>query len=116
MEIAEEAKRLAQAELGKHPGDRPRTGKMALSYRVMVIPGTNQFRVDNRQEYAAAIELGAQPHEIRARRVEYLQFRGRDGRMRRVKMVHHPGNKENLLMSRAADTAVQRRIGTVRHG
>ena len=116
LDIAEEAKVLAVKELGKHPGDRPRTGKYAQSFRVTVVPGTNVFRVDNRQVYSAPIELGAQPHEIHARRVEYLQFRGRDGRSRRVKMVHHPGNKEHLLISRAADTAIKRRIGAVRHG
>jgi hypothetical protein len=116
LEIAEEAKQLAKNELGKNPKDRPRTGRLSLSYRVTVIPGTNIFRVNNSRDYATAIELGAKPHEIRARRVEYLQFRGRDGRLRRVKMVFHPGNKSYLLMDRAADTATARRFGTVRKG
>lgn len=114
LDIAAESKRLAEIELGKNPGDRPRTGKLARGYRVTVVPGTNTFRVNNSRFYNDAIELGAKPHEIRARKVEYLQFRGRDGRWRKVKMVKHPGNRAHGIMLRAADNAVKRRLGTFR--
>lgn len=114
LDIAAESKRIAEAELGRHPGDQPRTGKLAKSYRVTVLPGTNTFRVNNSQYYSAAIELGAAAHKIKARRVEYLRFTDRQGRARRVKLVFHLGNPAFRLMSRAADNIVARRFGTTR--
>lgn len=112
LEIAAEAKRQAIATFGRHPGDRPRTGLLADSYQVKVIPGTNQFIVRNPRKYAAAMELGARPHEIRARRALVLQFRGRDGRWRRVKMVRHPGSVGRHTLLTSARLAVRRRYGT----
>lgn len=109
LEIAEESKRNAVARLGQHAGDRIRTGKLANSYTVKVVPSTNTFRVGNSVKYAAAIELGARAHTIRARRTTYLQFTDRQGRHRRVKMVNHPGNAAFKMMTDAVDTVMQRR-------
>ncbi len=111
LDIAQEARRNVVNRLGKHPGDAPRTGDLAKSFRVEVIPGTNSFMVRNPRKYAAAIEFGAQKHDIRPRRVQYLRFRGRDGRWRKVKLVKHPGNAPYRYLSDARRTVMRRRYG-----
>lgn len=115
LEIAAEAKRLAETKLGKKAFDKPRSGRLARGYKVTVIPNTNSFRVSNPTPYYDAIELGVlEAHEIRARRVEYLEFVDRQGRRRKVKMVIHPGNPAFNLMRDAADNVMKRRFGTFR--
>lgn len=111
LDIAEEAKRGALATFGKHPGDKPRTGDLARSYRVRVIPGTNKFTVTNVKKYAAAMEKGAAAHDIKARRTTYLQFRGRDGRWRKIKMVRHPGSVGRRTLLTAMRIVMRRRYG-----
>lgn len=111
LDIAEEAKRNVIARLGKHPGDQPRTGKLAKSFRVEVVPGSNSFIVRNPQPYAAAIEAGARRHDIKPRRVTHLRFRGRDGRWRKVKLVRHPGNAPYRYLSDARRVVMRRRYG-----
>lgn len=110
LDIAYEAKRQAIATYGKHPGDQPRTGDMANAYRVEVIPGTNHFVVINPKKYAAAMELGARPHVIKARK-KTLQFRGRDGRWRRVTYVNHPGSVARGTLQASARIVMRRRYG-----
>lgn len=115
LDIAAESKRLASAELGINPLDKPRTKKLENSFQVKVIPGTNIFVVSNRMKYFKHIEFGVpDPHEIRARRVQYLQFRGRDGKWRKVRVVTHPGNRAYRIMKRAGDNAMKRALGNVR--
>ncbi len=109
--IADEASRQADATFGKHPGDQPRTGRLAKSYRVTVIPGTNTFQVTNPRKYAAAMEKGARPHDIRARRVTNLKFKGRDGRWRSVKLVRHPGSIGRNTLLTATRLVMRRRYG-----
>lgn len=111
LEIAEQAHRDAVKVYGRHPGDRPRTGRLARSYRVLVVPGTNTFMVDNRTPYAAAMELGARPHKIHARRGGTLTFRGRDGRWRKVKFVSHPGSAPRNTLRNAGRVVMRRRYG-----
>lgn len=111
LAIAEEAKRNAIVTFGRHPGDKPRTGRLANAYQVKVIPGTNQFIVRNPMKYAAAMEFGAKPHQIRARRVQYLSFTGRDGRHRKVKMVRHPGSIGRETLTTAMRVVMRRRYG-----
>lgn len=111
LDIAEEAKRSAIATFGRHPGDKSRTGNLAKAYQVKVIPGTNKFTVTNPKKYAAAMEKGALPHIIKARRVSYLQFRGRDGRWRQLKMVRHPGSVGRHTLVTAMRVVMRRRYG-----
>ena len=111
MDIAAEAKRGAIATFGHHPGDKPRTGNLSKAYRVEVIPGTNTFTVTNPKKYAAAMEKGAREHTIKARRTTYLQFRGRDGRARQLKMVHHPGSVGRRTLVTAMRIVMRRRYG-----
>lgn len=111
LAIAEEAKRNAIVTYGRHPGDAPRTGRLANAYQVKVIPGTNQFIVRNPLKYAAAMEFGAKPHTIYARRTTYLSFTGRDGRHRHVKMVRHPGSVGHYTLTNAMQLVMRRRYG-----
>jgi hypothetical protein len=112
LEIAEESRRSAVLTYGRHPMDQPRTGEMAKAYRVEVVPGTNHFLVRNPKKYAAAMELGAKPHIIRARRRQTLQFRDRQGRWRRVQFVNHPGSVARNTMWTATRVVMVRRFGT----
>jgi hypothetical protein len=114
METAVEASRIATLQYGRHPGDRPRTGKLARSYQVKVVPGTNQFVVSNRMKYSAAMELGARPHP--RKRTSVLQFRGRDGRFHRVKIVHHPGSAGRHTLLVAGSIVLTRRLGSYKAG
>ncbi len=109
--IAEEARRQAEATFGRHPGDKVRTGLLAKSYQVKVVPGTNRFIVINPKKYAAAMEKGAKPHNIQARRVSHLKFQGRDGRWRNVKLVRHPGSIGRRTLETAMRLVVRRRYG-----
>lgn len=109
--IAAEARLTAERQYGKHPGDKPRTGALSQAYRVEVVPGTNQFRVRNPKKYAAAMELGAKPHIIAARKVDYLQFQDRSGRSRRVKLVRHPGSVARNTLLISARVVMRRHYG-----
>lgn len=114
MEIAAEAKRQAIATFGKHPFDQARTGKLANAYQVRVVPGTNHFQVVNPKKYAAAMEKGARPHRIRARRKTTLQFRDRTGRWRYTTFVRHPGSVGRHTLKTAMRVTMVRRYGAVR--
>ena len=109
MDTAAEARRIAIAELGNNPGDRPRTGQYADGFKVTVSRKRNTFAfiVSNKKNYAAHLEYGTRPHIIRARRVQNLQFRARDGRWVKVKVVSHPGTKAYRILQRAASTAMK---------
>lgn len=111
LDIAEEAKRQAIVTFGRHPGDAPRTGRLANAYQVKVIPGTNSFTVTNPKKYAAAMEKGARPHTISAKRTRYLHFTDRLGRSRRVKMVRHPGSVGRQTLAASMRIVMRRRYG-----
>lgn len=111
LEIAAEAKRSARVTYGRHPGDRPRTGILANSYQVKVLPGTNKFEVINPKKYAAAMEKGARPHQIKARRKTHLQFRDRNGVWRKVTAVSHPGSLPRNTLRNAMRVVMRRRYG-----
>lgn len=109
LEIAETAKDIAQRQYGRHPGDKPRTGILAKSYQVKVVPGTNQFYIRNPKKYAAAMEFGARPHAIKARRSSTLRFRDRRGVWRNVKIVQHPGSQARKTLETAMRIVMRRR-------
>lgn len=109
LDIAAEAKRQALQTFGRHPMDAPRTLKLANSYQVKVIPGSNSFIVINPLKYAAAMEFGAKPHRIVARRTHTLRFRGRDGYWRRIKYVNHPGSVGRQTLMTATRIVMRRR-------
>lgn len=113
LEAARIGEILAVQKLGKHPGDKPRTGKYARSFWVKVAGRSTTFELSNKAPYAAPLEEGGRPHAIRARRVKYLQFRGRDGQWRRVKMVRHPGNPAYQILQTSITLAMRRRYDSV---
>jgi hypothetical protein len=114
LRTARNAEILARQKLGKHPGDRQRTGRYQRSFQVKVLGRSTEFQVLNTAPYAAALEQGGRPHAIRAKKTSYLKFRGRDGRWRTVKMVRHPGNPAYRILETAAILAVRQEYGSVR--
>lgn len=68
--LAEETRKnaitLAQQDLGKIPGDAPRTGILKRSFRTQKNGGPSYWKVQNTASYFGPIELGARPHVIRA--------------------------------------------------
>lgn len=65
-DVSRTAQILATRDLGKIPGDAPRTGTLARSFRVSRQPRPSTWKVRNISPYFAPIELGARPHAIRA--------------------------------------------------
>lgn len=110
LDIAKEAKHQAELTFGHHPMDKPRTGRLAKSYRVEVLPMSNTFIVRNDRKYAAAMEKGAKPHRIAARRTT-LQFYDRQGRFRSVTFVRHPGSVGRRTLLTATQIVMKRRFG-----
>lgn len=112
LDIAREAHESAVKTYGRHPGDRPRTGRLAKGYRVEVIPGTNTFLVNNKTKYAAVMEKGGRPHDITPRNnAKTLKFRDRSGRWRSVKIVKHPGSAPRNTLLNAGKVVMRRRYG-----
>lgn len=112
LDIAKNAEEIARRELGnKHPSDAPRTGRYARSFSVTVEtnPAGYQYVVANKAPYAAVLELGSKAHQIKPRRAKYLRFRSRrDGQMKTVKVVNHPGQKIGyFIMQRATAQAIR---------
>lgn len=110
LAIANEASKQAELTFGRHPGDQPRTGRLAKSYKVVVVGHSNTFRVFNDRKYAAAMEKGARPHDIKAKKTT-LQFRDRNGRWRNVLIVKHPGSQAHNTLLNATRVVMRRRYG-----
>lgn len=53
--------------------------------------------------YLRFLETGAKPHMIRAAKGKFLQFKGEGGKMRRVRMVSHPGMAARPFLRPAFD-------------
>lgn len=90
-----------------HPEFKPRTGALqaATSFRVVRTAGGKLLKIRNDAKYAAAIDTGAKPHPIVARRAPCLVFRGRDGKLVFTKRVNHPGNRPYKFLYFATDGA-----------
>lgn len=115
LDIAKEAENIARRELGnRHPSDAKRTGNYARRFRVEVarVAGGFEFVISNNAKYAAVLEEGSRPHEIRAKKAKYLRFRSRrTGQMVTVKVVNHPGQKKGyFILRRATEIAVRKTI------
>jgi hypothetical protein len=126
LDIAAEAERLTIAEVGKHPMDKPRTGRMAKSWYVKVdepnpVTGSMAFVVGNSRKYAKFVDEGTQgPYTIRARSGRrrgnsrskgMLYFRDRSGVWRITKEVRHPGIRNPYrILRRSVSTVMQRRL------
>jgi hypothetical protein len=112
LDIAANAEEIAKNELGRRdPADAPRSGRYARSFSVKVDTHASGFQyvVANKAPYAAILEFGSRPHEIKARKAKYLRFRSRtDGQWRVVKAVSHPGQAIPYnIMRRATEKAIR---------
>lgn len=89
-----------------HPTFRPRTHNLQNStdWRVVRIRGGRVIRIRNSAKYAHAIDLGARPHKIRARRRKALRFVV-GGRVLFRRSVNHPGNRPYRFLYRATFAA-----------
>jgi hypothetical protein len=96
---------------------KDRTGKLRSSiirverseWEQTVKAGGSQAR------YALFVEEGTHPHEIAARRREWLRFE-QNGQVRFAKRVHHPGTKPTNFMLSARDKAEERLTTWVSNG
>lgn len=97
---------FAVAYVHKYPGFRPRTGKLqnATEWRTVRTSNGRILKVRNTAKYAAAIDQGARPHIIRARRAGSLHFVSGGKHVFR-KSVNHPGNRPYKFLYKATTAA-----------
>lgn len=106
-EAVQRAQEIAGAQaierVQQAPGFKPRTGNLQrrTDFRIVKVNG-RILRIRNTAPYAAAIDTGARPHLITARRAQFLRFRGRDGNLVFRRSVHHPGNRPYKFLWNAA--------------
>ena len=95
---AQVAKKQVQVE----PHFVPRSGNLQKKTQTRVIRTKGGFlmRLTNDAPYAAAIDKGAKPHVITAKRSPFLQFRTSRGWVRK-KSVNHPGNRPYRFLALA---------------
>lgn len=88
------------------PRFRPRTGKLQRSneWRTVRAPNGRILQIRNTAKYSAAIDRGARPHDITARRKPFLVFLGKTGWVR-TKRVKHPGNRPYRFLEGATQVA-----------
>jgi hypothetical protein len=105
-EAVVEAGEEAVAYARRFPRFTPRTGNLQRKnqWRAVRIGNGRVLRLQNTAKYAAAIDLGARPHDIHARNKPFLHFLGKRGWVR-TKRVKHPGNKPYLFLQGASQVA-----------
>lgn len=103
---ADDAADQIEHHVRQSPGFKPRTGNLQRQTKARVIRRGKHVivRGSNSARYANAIEGGARPHVIRARRKKTLRFIGRGGIVFR-KAVNHPGNRPYRFLLRATLSA-----------
>lgn len=106
-----DAELAAAAHIGadhprKHATFKHRTGALANATEGKVVRtrGGHLVRILNRKKYAAAIDSGARPHRIEARRARFLRFVS-GGNVIYRRAVNHPGNKPYKFLYRAMNAA-----------
>ena len=95
-ETCERSEYVARMHVLQQPHFRPRTGALqkATQAKTVRLRNGHLVRISNPKPYAAAIDLGARPHVIRARRAQALHFYwARMGLWFTGPRVNHPGNK-----------------------
>jgi len=105
----EAAAKVGEAHPGKHATFTHRTHKLEKSTKGQVIrtsKGGFRVRLSNARKYAAAIDLGAKPHTITARRAKNLRFIV-GGKLMFRKTVQHPGNRPYRFLYRATQAAAR---------
>lgn len=101
---------VALAEVAVHSGFKPESGKLqqATTTRVIRTSGGKLLRISNARPYARAIELGAKPHKIVARKSKFLRFYGKGGGLTFRRSVNHPGNRPYWFLRNATQVAASR--------
>jgi hypothetical protein len=89
-----EAGRRAVDYARQHPRFTPRSGNLQrkTGWRTVQTANGRILQLRNTAKYAAAIDQGARPHDITAKRKPFLVFLGKRGWVR-TKRVKHPGNR-----------------------
>ena len=105
-EAATDAGQFAVDYVHAHPTFTPRTGHLqdSTSWKTVRLSSGRVVRVENRAKYAAAIDRGAKPHVIEARRGKTLAFT-KNGKLMFRRRVNHPGNKPTKFLYRATSAA-----------
>lgn len=75
-----------------------RTGKLKQSIAIKV--DAHKVTIGPNTDYAAYVEFGTKPHEIRPKNKKALSWIGPNGR-RYAKVVHHPGTRPNPFVRNA---------------
>lgn len=97
---------IARGQVFKNPGFTPRTGALqqATTYKVIRTSGGKLVRISNALDYAPAIDRGAKPHVITAKRARFLRFFVNGSPVFR-RSVRHPGNKPYRFLRNATSVA-----------
>lgn len=106
-QVAEEAGQFGVRYVLTNPTFKPRTGNLQKKTESKVIRRGKKAVVvslRNRAPYAAAIDRGAKPHVIRARRRKALRF-FKGGSVVFRRHVNHPGNRPFKFLYRATTAA-----------
>lgn len=103
----QDAETVGLASVRTNPGFKPRTGALqdATESRIVRTKNRKLLRFWNKKPYAAAIDKGAHPHFIFARKKPYLRFRTKGGQWVSRRAVKHPGNRAYKFLSNATDKA-----------
>jgi hypothetical protein len=112
LETADTALRLVNQRAGVT--FTPRSGDLQKATKAEVRVLRNKghvIRLSNRKAYAAAIDKGARPRVIAARRAPFLRFYwAARGVWVTTKKVNHPGNKPYRFLFNAATRAGERLV------
>lgn len=95
---------IAMGEVRNRPTFKPRTGNLQRSadFQVLTNRSGGKLTISDSAAYARAIEDGAKPHPIVARRAPMLVFYwAKIGRWVRCFKVNHPGNRPYVFLWRA---------------
>lgn len=79
-----------------------KTGNLRRTITSRVEQGGRRGVVGTNAPYARPVHDGSRPHIIQAKRARALFWKGAK---HPVRVVHHPGNRPNPFMRRAADTS-----------
>jgi hypothetical protein len=103
---AEQAGQFGVQHVQDHPTFKPRTGELQrkTSAKVLIRRNGKILQLRNTAKHAHAIDLGAKPHVIKARRGKSLRFMV-GGKVVFRRSVKHPGNRPYRFLYRATNAA-----------
>jgi hypothetical protein len=123
--VSTQSGNLARRHVYQTPHFKPRTGNLQRStdFQVVRLKSGRRIKIYNTAPYAAAIDRGARPHIIRARKARALHFNwpgfwsvSTKSPEWFLRSVHHPGNKPYRFLWHATWGAYRFAGGRLRHG